>query len=73
MVRVLVYGSDGRGLSGAQVHISWYGGGHSSGRTDSNGYIDFNNVGGGTGKIYVEGKEVFDGKVEGLMKVPRLY
>jgi uncharacterized GH25 family protein len=71
MVRVhVVY--NGRGVSGAYVHISWRGGGHSSGRTDSNGYINFN-VSSGEGTISVEGKEVFKGVIKDVIEVPRIY
>lgn len=71
MVRIqVVYKQNG--VSGQSVHISWNGGGHSSGRTDSNGYIDFD-VSSGSGKIYVEGTLVHEGKIEGLVKVPRIY
>lgn len=71
MVRIQVF-YKGDGLSGQKVHISWNSGSTSSGRTDSNGYIDFD-VSGGYGKIYVEGKLVHDGRIEGLVKVPRIY
>ncbi len=71
MVRIqVIYKNDG--LRSQNVHISWNSGGHSSGRTDNNGYIDFD-VSGGYGKIYVEGTLVHDGKIEGLLKVPRIY
>jgi len=71
MVRIqVIYKNDG--VSGQYVHISWNSGGHSNGRTDSNGYIDFD-VSGGYGKIYVEGTLVHDGKIEGIVKVPRIY
>jgi len=71
MIRIqVIYKGDG--VSGQQVHISWNGGGHSSGRTDANGYIDFD-VNEGYGKIYVENTLVHDGKINGMMKVPRIY
>lgn len=71
MVRIQVIYQNS-GVSGQEVHISWSSGGHSQGRTDSNGYVDFD-VSVGYGQIYVEGKLVYDGKIDGLMKVPRIY
>lgn len=73
MVRVHVT-YKGNGVSGAYVHISWRSGGHSNGTTDSDGYINFNNVGNEEGTIMVEGKEVYKGVIkQGVIEVPRIY
>lgn len=66
---------NGRGVDGARVHVSWrYRGGHLKGRTDRNGYINFN-ASGGEGSISVEGKEVFKGAIRDgdIIEVPRIY
>lgn len=64
---------NGRGVSGAYVHISWRSGGHSSGRTDSNGYIRFD-VSVGEGTLSVDGNEVIrNSPMSGVIEVSPRY
>lgn len=66
MVAVEVANANGRTCD---VVISW-GWTNSSGKTDRNGRVLFD-VNGGTGKIYVDGREVYNGRIEGTVRVLR--
>lgn len=61
----------GRDLSGEEVHISWDSGGHSAGRTDGSG--NFRCDPSGYGTVYVAGKVVFKGRIEGYITVEKQY
>lgn len=71
MVTIRVVNRSGTGVKHARVTIQWRGafGTHSSGHTDSNGYVSFN-VGTGSGTIYVNGREVYKGHVSGSYTFP---
>lgn len=68
MITVRVVDYNGRAVSGAEVQISWRGYTHSRGRTDSSGRISWD-VSSGSGTIYVEGKEVYEGEISGSITV----
>ena len=69
MIKVRVVDGRGRGVSGADVHISWSGSWtHSRGRTNSNGEVSFD-VSPGSGEILVDGRKVFSGQIRGSMTV----
>jgi hypothetical protein len=68
MISIKVVDSSGNSISGADVQISWRGYTHSTGRTDSSGRISWD-VSSGSGTIYVEGKEVYEGEISGSMTV----
>jgi|CXWK01.1.fsa_nt_gi hypothetical protein len=66
MVTVEVTNANGRTC---EVHISW-GMTHSRGLTDSRGRISFD-VSPGSGKILVDGKEVFQGQINNTVYVQK--
>lgn len=68
MITVRVVDYNGRAVSGAEVQISWRGYTHSRGRTDSSGRIS-PDVSPGSGTIYVEGKEIYEGEISGSITV----
>ena len=68
MVTVQVIGNDRRGVSGADVHITWRGYTHSTGRTNSSGSVSWD-VSSGSGTIYVDGTQVYEGQISGTMTV----
>ena len=68
MVTIQVIGKDGRSLSGADVQISWRGFTHSTGRTDSSGRVSWN-VSTGTGTVYVNGRQRYDGSIGSSLTV----
>ncbi|MCB0024785.1 MAG: hypothetical protein KDD91_17240 [Caldilinea sp.] len=68
MVTIEVVGRDGRGITGADVQISWSNWTHSTGRTDRNGRVSWN-VSGGAGTVYVEGSKVYDGSIWDTVRV----
>ena len=69
MIRVRVVDRNGRGVSSADVHISWSGSWtHSRGRTNRNGEVSFD-VSPGSGEILVDGRKVFKGQIRGSMTV----
>ncbi|MBN2469639.1 MAG: hypothetical protein JXN59_02850 [Anaerolineae bacterium] len=70
MITVEVVGSDGRAAAGVEVMINWDGYTHSRGRTDSAGRVSWD-VSSGSGKIYVEGTKVHEGRISGTMCVQR--
>jgi len=70
MISVQVVGSDRRGVSGADVRISWRGYTHSTGRTNSSGSVSWD-VSSGSGTIYVDGTEVYEGQISGSMTVQK--
>lgn len=67
MVTVRVMDRSGRPVSGADVYVSW-GLEHSSGRTNSSGTVSWD-VSGGSGKILVNGREVYRGTIRGTVTV----
>jgi len=69
MITVQVIGGNGRGVSGADVQITWRGFTHSKGRTNSSGQVSWD-VSSGSGTIYVNGNQVYDGPVNGNVTVP---
>lgn len=68
MIVVRVVGQDGRGVSGADVQISWRGYTHSTGRTNSAGEVSWD-VSSGSGTIYVDGQKVYEGQISGTVTV----
>lgn len=68
MITVKVVGTDGRGVSGADVQISWRGYTHSTGRTNSSGVVSWD-VSSGSGTIYVDGRKVYEGQINGSVTV----
>ena len=70
MVTIRVVNSRGQAVSGADVHISWGSGWtHSNGRTDSRGEVSFD-VSSGSGKILVNGSQVYNDYISGTVTVP---
>jgi len=68
MITIRVIDKDGNSISGADVQISWRGYTHSTGRTDSSGNVYWD-VSSGSGTIYVNGKEVYNGDITGSKTV----
>ena len=68
MITVRVIDRNGNSVSGADVQISWRGYTHSTGHTDSSGSISWD-VSSGSGTIYVNGKEVYEGEISGSTTV----
>ena len=68
MITVQVVGNDGRGVAGADVQISWRGYTHSTGRTNSSGQVSWD-VSTGSGTIYVDGRQVYEGQINGTITV----
>jgi len=68
MITVEVVGNDGRPLNNADVQISWRGWTHSKGRTNSSGRVSWD-VSSGSGTIYVNGRQVYDGSINGTIRV----
>jgi hypothetical protein len=66
MVTVEVTNANGRTC---EVHISW-GMTQSRGLTDSRGRISFD-ASPGNGKILVDGKEVYQGRIDGTVRVQK--
>lgn len=68
----IIYSSSGKPYKGARVAASFdgffSGGITNDERTDSNGEAHFDSNP-GSGKIYVDGREVFRGRIEGRMVV----
>ena len=69
-VTVRVFTSSGKPASGKRVSVSFDGfsRGMASGSTDSNGRCTFDNDP-GNGKVYVDGKEVFKGRLSGEVPI----
>lgn len=65
MITVEVSNANGRTC---EVHISWSSYTHSRGMTDSNGRVRFD-VSSGKGTISVDGKEVYNGNINGTVRV----
>lgn len=68
MITVEVIGQDGRGLANATVQISWNNWTHSRGITNSLGRTSWN-VSGGGGTIYVNNRVVYQGNINGTIRV----
>jgi hypothetical protein len=68
MVTIEVIGRDGRGLAGAAVQISWNNWTHSTGRTNHSGRVSWD-VSGGSGTVYVESREVYEGSIWDTVRV----
>jgi len=67
----VVSSSTGKPVSGKRVRVGFEGftrGMTNEGFTDSNGEIHFNNDP-GKGKVYIDHKTVFDGRIEGRVVV----
>lgn len=70
MITIRVVDSNRRGVSGADVRISWRGYTHSNGRTNSSGSVSWD-VSSGSGTIYVDGTKVYEGQIKGTMTVQK--
>lgn len=68
MVTVEVIGKDGRGVANASVQVSWNNWTHSKGWTNSFGRVSWN-VSDGSGTIYVNNRLVYQGRVNGTVRV----
>lgn len=68
MITIRVVDQRGNAVAGADVQISWRGYTNSTGRTDSSGNLAWD-VSSGSGTIYVDGKEVYEGGISGSLTV----
>lgn len=68
MVTVHVVNSNGKPVAKADVQISWRESTHSTGRTDNSGSVSWN-VSNGSGTIYLDGWEVYDGEIDDSVTV----